>query len=220
MKLLLIALASLSTSALANPIVTAVVEKTWERCVISAGAESSTVSCAVGYRGKAHLNEFLIVTVPVILPWSLEADPAKALASVRARLEIGGTILEATGITFGTVPSDPLLPAGTVKASLRFLVGVPSKTFAMVVSYEQPTIDGKVFYLPQFEEGKNPKDYSEFSVSIFPTDRGLLTLESKHKEEATSFATRVTVKPVHNEIIKIGYNREQVAPSDGDKPAN
>jgi hypothetical protein len=218
MKLLLITLASLSTSALANPIVTAVVEKTWERCVISAGAESSTVSCAVGYQGKAHLNNFLIVTVPIILPWRLQADPAKALESVKARLEIGETVLKAHEITFGTTPSDPLMPDGTVKASLKFLASVPSKAFSMVVSYEQPTIDGKVYYLPKFEKGKNPKDHSEFSVSVFPAGQGLLTLESKHKEKATSFATRVTVKPVHNEIIKIGYNREQAAPSDGDKP--
>jgi hypothetical protein len=220
MKLLLISLASMSTSALANPIFTAVVEKTWERCVISAGAESSTVSCAVGYLGKANLNDFLVVRVPVILPWRLQADPAKALESVKARLEIGETVLKAYEIKFGTATSDPLMPAGTVKASLLFLAGVPSKAFSMVVTYEQPTIDGKVFYLPQFEEGKNPKDYSEFSVSIFPTDQGMLTLESKHKEKATSFATRVTVKPVHNEIIKIGYNREQAAPSNGDKPSN
>lgn len=187
--------------------------------MISAGEESSTVSCAVGYRGVESLNEPFYVSVPVIVPASLGADPTKVAALVNARVEIGGVVCKPSGITFR---NDPLLPEGTVRAECAFMIkGLPGKSFAVVVTYEQPTINGKVFYLPQFEDGKNPKDLTEFSVSVFPTSGGLLALESKHAQEATSFATRVTVKPVHNEIITVGYNRsEQAAPSDGDKPSN
>ena len=182
--------------------------------MISAGEESSTVSCAVGYRGIKSLNEPFYVSVPVIVPASLGADPAKVAALIKARVEIGGVVCKPSGITFR---NDPLLPGGTVRAECAFMInGLPGKSFAVVVTYEQPTINGKVFYLPQFEDGKNPKDFAEFSVSVFPTSGGLLALESKHAQEATSFATRVTVKPVHNEIITVGFNRsEQVMPPNG-----
>lgn len=224
MKTLFLSLVLFANAAFANPIATppvkeASVEKTWEKCVISAGEKFSTVSCAVGYIGKGNLNEHFSVSVPVILPASMAADPSKVAVVVKARLEIGGKVYEPHSITF---TYDASLPGDTVKADCNFATkGVPGKSFAMVVSYEQPTINGKVFYLPLFEEGKNPKDFAEFSVSVFPTNGGLLTLESKHQQKATAFATRVTVKPVHNEIIKIGFNRnEQPAPSGGDKPAN
>lgn len=212
MKTLLIALLSLPSVVFANPIATALVEKTWERCLISAGDKSSTVSCAVGYKGKQYLNEPLYVFVPVILPANLAIDEAKARMLVMARVELGGKVYETEKIRFD---KDPLLPDGTVKATCLFNLGsVPSRSFTIVVSYEQPTIDGKVFYLPQFEEGKNPKDFEKFSVSVIPSHGGLLVLESKHKQEATSFATWITVKPVHNEIIKIGYkpNEQFVVP--------
>jgi hypothetical protein len=209
MKTLLIALTSLSSAAIANPVATAVVEKTWERCLISVGEKSSTV------------NAPFLVFVPVIISESMATDLTKVERAVNARLEVEGSVYEPVNIKLETdpllpgPPPDPLLPAGTVKVECCFMVGkLPSKSFSVVVSYEQPTIDGKVYYLPQFEEGKNPKDYAEFSVSIFPTIGGLLTLESKHKQEVTSFATRVTVKPVHNEIIKIGYNRSESGPRD------
>lgn len=219
MKILLIAFISLSTVAFGNPVATAIVEKTWERCVISAGEKFSTVSCAVGYKGKEFLNAPFYISVPVVLPASLAVDETLARRVVKARLEIGGKVYDPCQIMFG---NDPLMPNGTIRANCLFhLGGVPGRSFAIVVSYEQPTINGKVFYLPQFEEGKNPRDFAEFSVSVFPTDGGLLTLESKHAQDPTSFATRVTVKPVHNEIIKVGYNRSgQAALSDGDKPSN
>ena len=220
MKTLLITLASLTTMACANPVATAIVEKTWERCVISAGEETSTVSCAVGYKGKMFLDSPFYVSVPVVLPASMAADPAKARAVINVRLEIGGKVYEPCTIAYG---SDPLLPDGTVKADCVFVTqGVPGKSFAMVVSYDQPTINGTVYYLPQFEEGKNPKDFTEFSVNIIPTNGGTLTLESKHIQEATTFATRVNVKPVHNELITVKYTRgKQASPKKLEtKPAN
>lgn len=182
MKALLIALLFLPTIVFANPVATAIVEKTWERCVISAGEKSSAVSCAVGYKGKEFLNEPFDVAVPVILPASLTTNENITRIAVMARLEVGGRIYKPTTIRFD---KDPSLPSGTVKANFVFkLARVPGKSFAMVVSYEQPTIDGKVFYLPQFEEGKNPEDFAEFSVSVFPTNGGSLVLESKHTQEA------------------------------------
>ena len=229
MKALAISIALLSAPVFANPIAvtveptpTAVVEKTWERCVISAGKEYSTVSCAVGYRGKQLLDAPFYLLVPVIIPETMATDQSKLSLKIKARIEIGGKIhqpvqVQANNPLLPGFAPDPLLPPGTVRAECMFDLGkLPSKSFSVVVSYEQPTIDGKVYYLPQFEGGKNPKDYSEFSVSVFPADGGLLALESKHKVEAISFATRVTVKPVHNEIIKIGYNpSEQAVPPNG-----
>ncbi len=219
MKTLLAALTSLSIPVFANPVALpeAIVEKTWERCVISAGEKCSTVSCAVGYKGKDSLNEPFYVSVPVILPASLAGDAITARKVMKARLEAGGKVHDPNHIRF---INNPLLPGGTVVAECLFkLQRVAGRSFAIVVTYDQPTINGKVLYLPQFEEGKNPKDFAEFSVSVFPTDGGLLALESKHEQEATSFATRVTVKPVDNEVIQIGYSRsEQAVPSDGDKP--
>ena len=212
MKPLLIAFVTLSSSAFANPVASAIVEKTWERCVISAGYDFSTVSCAVGYEGKLFLKEPFYVFVPVILPAILDGDTAKAVEAVKARLEIGGKVYESKSIKF---TKDTLLPDGTVKAESVFVIkSVPSKSFAMVVSYRQPTIRGSIYYLPQFEEGKDPKNLSEFSVTVFPADGNDLKLESRHKEKATIFATRITVKPVHNEIIAIAIKKSEQGGAD------
>lgn len=199
------------TVANANPVAEPpVLEKAWERCLISAGEKSSTVSCAVGYKSFEYVNEPFHVSVPVILPASLAGDEAKARMAAKARLEVGGMVYDQGTIEFS---KDPLLPSGTVKATIRFVLKrVPGKSFGMVVTYEQPTINGKVFYLPQFENGKSPADFAEFSISVFPNNGGLLSLESKHAQEATAFATRITVKPVHNEIIRIGYTRSEGTP--------
>lgn len=202
MKIFLIASLFTSTFALSNPVATALVEKKWERCVICAGEEFSTVSCAVGYEGKDLLNQLFYVSVPVVLPEAMAADTAKIRELIKARLEMDGQLCEPNSIE---VSKDPVLPEGIVKVNFEFILRrVPGKSFAMVASYEQPTINGKVFYLPQFEDGKDPKDLAEFSVSVFPTGGCLLSLDSKHKLEATVFATRITVKPVHREIIKVG----------------
>ncbi len=58
-------MALLTSATFANPIATppvkeATVKKTWDRCVISVGPNSATVSCAVGYSA----SQFLVGHVP------------------------------------------------------------------------------------------------------------------------------------------------------------
>lgn len=213
MKAFLAAFAWLSATVFANPIAdpAAAAEKTWERCLISAGETSSTVSCAVGYRGVEPSGGAFYISVPVILPERFRGKEVESREAMKLRLEVGGKVHEPEHITF---KDDRLLPEGAVMAKCLFELGRrPGRSFAIVVTYEQPTINGKVLYLPQFEEGKNPEDFTEFSVSVFPADGGLLALESKHEQETTAFSTRITIKPVHHELIRVGYRPKQDAPS-------
>lgn len=135
----------------------------------------------------------------MLLPKSMKDNEALALETVKARLEINGTVLKPVKLG---LYEDPSLPVEAIRAVAYFdMSKAPAKTFSIVASYIQPNIDGKFIYIPQFEGGKNPKEYREFSVTVFPADEGILSLESKHKQGATTLATRITIKPVHDEII-------------------
>jgi hypothetical protein len=211
MKTFLAAFVWLSATVFANPIAdpAAAAEKTWERCLISAGEVSSTVSCAVGYRGVDPLVGPFHIAVPVILPDRLRGKEAESRELMQLRLEVGGKVHSPKYITF---KDDRMLPEGAVIAECLFELGkIPGRSFAIVVTYEQPTINGKVLYLPQFEKGKNPEDFTEFSVSVFPAGGGLLGLESKHAQETTAFSTRITIKPVHHELIQVAYRLTEAA---------
>lgn len=203
MKTLLSSLALLANVAWANPIATppvkeATIKKTWEKCLISAGTKSATVSCAVGYVAKNFLEYPVYISVPVFLPAGIETDPAKLKNTLKPRLETGGKVLEPIWISAGG--------HSTAKgmAECRFEIGhVPDKAFSIVVSYEQPAIDGRIYYLPLFEGGKSPMIGDDFTVTFFPTNGAALSLESQHRNKVTALRTRITIHPLHNETIKV-----------------
>lgn len=185
----------------ANPIAVALVEKTWERCLIGVGTESATVSCAVGYVAKGALQDPLFFSVPVIWPKALAQDPDQVIRDVDPRLEIEGVVHRPKGVQFA---EDASLPEGMMLAQCRFILGaVPAPQFALVVTYEQPLIRGLVAYLPQFEEGKNPASGKEFSISLFPQGGGELALVSKHEAKVMAMATRITIQPRHKELVLV-----------------
>jgi hypothetical protein len=187
--------------ARANPLAVALVEKTWERCLIGVGAETATVSCAVGYVAKGPLQDPLSFSVPVIWPKALAQDPDQVIRDVDPRLELEGVVHRPKRVQF---VEDASLPEGMRLAQCRFnLGGAPAPQFAIVVTYEQPLIRGLVAYLPQFEEGKNPASGKEFSISLFPQGGGELALVSKHEAKATTMATRITIQPRHKELVLV-----------------
>lgn len=218
MKILFPAFILLVNAASANPIITppakeATLRKTWERCVISAGTNSATVSCAVGYTAKDFLEYPVYVSVPVFFPEGSVTDSIELKKRVKARLETGGKVLEPIYVSAGGYSGIQ----GVLLGECKFLVGrIPDKEFSIVVSYEQPVIEGSVYYMPLFEGGISPTIHDEFSVTFFPTGGGSLSLESKHRNKVTAYLTRVTVHPLHREIIKVATaNREQAAPLNG-----
>lgn len=185
----------------ANPIAVAPVEKSWERCLIGVGAETATVSCAVGYMAKGPLQDPLFFSVPVIWPKAIAQNPDQVIRDVDPRLELDGAVHRPKGIQF---VEDASLPEGMMLAQCRFILGAaPAPQFALVVTYEQPLIRGLVAYLPQFEEGKNPAAGKEFSISLFPQGGGELALVSKHEAKATTMATRITIQPRHKELVLV-----------------
>ena len=205
MKTLLSLMALLTSAAFSNPIATppvkeATVRKTWERCVISVGPNSATVSCAVGYSAKKFLDHPVYVTVPIFFAEGTADNPEKLGNLVRPRLETGGKVLEPQWISSGGISGIP----GVLKGECQFLVGqVPDKAFSIVVSYEQPAIKGCIYYLPLFEGGISPTIADDFDVTFFPTKGGSLSLKSEHRNKVTAYQTRITVHPLHNEIIKV-----------------
>jgi len=218
MKTLFSLLALLAKAAFANPIMTppvkeATVSKTWERCAISVGPNSATVSCAVGYLAKNFLVYPVYISVPILFPEGTTNNPEKLRNIVKARLETGGKVLEPIYISVGGSSQIP----GVLMGECKFLVGqVPDKEFSIVVSYEQPAIDRRIYYSPLFEGGKSPEFGDDFTVTFFPTKSGTLSLESKHRNKAMAYLTRITVHPSHNEIIKVATtNSEQVVPPNG-----
>lgn len=215
MKIPISVLILLANAASANPIAIpsvkeATITKTWERCVISVGPKSATVSCAVGYLAKNFLDYPVYVSVPTFLAKDTNTDLANLRNVLRPRLETGGKVLEPIWISASGASHQE------TTAECRFSVGqVPDKAFSVVASYEQPLVDGRFLYLPLFEGGKSPAMSEDFTVTIFPTKGLTLSLESKHRNKVTAYLTRITVHPIHNEIIKVATaNSEQaVAPN-------
>lgn len=190
-----------STTVSANPIAVAMVEKTWERCLIGVGTESATVSCAVGYAAKGQSKDPLYVSVPVIWPKALPQDPDRVIREADPRLELDGAVHRPKGVRF---VEDASLPEGMMLAQCHFILGAaPSQQFAIVVTYVQPLIRGLMAYLPQFEDGKSPAAGKEFSISLFPQGGGELALVSKHEAKVTAMATRITIQPRHKELVLV-----------------
>ncbi|RYD21956.1 MAG: hypothetical protein EOP88_09600 [Verrucomicrobiaceae bacterium] len=211
--LLALSLASLVQTVTANPLVggLADVDKTWERCLICVSPESATVSCAVGYVGKAGLERGFQVHLPLIVPETMNGDEQRVLKTFKPRLEFDGRILEGKSVSFHAFPSVP----GVSFARCTFdFPRAPGKSFSIVASYEQPVINGHIYYVPQFESGKSPGSSGEYTISFFPTGSATLSLKSTHKNNATALGTRITVHPVHEELIVVS-----VASGSGAKPA-
>lgn len=192
--------ALVSPGVRANPLFSVEATKTWERCLISMGEKEATVSCAVGYQAKKHLDEYFHVHVPVVWKGKPEDDPAEFLRVVNPRLEIGGTVLKPQ-VSFDKIDQ---LPDGLVIGLCSFGVkGVPSKGFSIVATYQQPIYDDQVRYMPLFENGGKPDPNGEFSITFFPGTPATLALESKHEGPVTATATRITVSPRDREWIVV-----------------
>lgn len=211
MKILLSALILSVSAASANPIATppvkeATIRKTWERCMISVGRESATVSCAVGYLAKNFLEYPVYVSVPAFVPKGTDFTPASLQKILRPRLETKDKVIEPIWIS-ASGPSNE-----DASAECRFGVGqAPDKEFSIIVSYEQPLIEGRLLYLPLFEGGESPALSDDFTVTIFPEKGMTLVLESKHGNKVSNYRTRITVHPLHKELIKIAaINSEKV----------
>jgi len=210
MKILLLTLILSVGTASANPIATppvkeATIKKIWERCMISVGPKSATVSCAVGYSAKNFLQYPVYVSVPAFLPKGTDITPASLQKILRPRLETRDKVIESIWISANGTSNDE------DSAECRFELGqAPDKEFSIIASYEQPLIDGRLLYLPLFEGGQSPTLSDDFTITIFPEKGVTLNLESKHRNKVISYRTRITVHPLHNELIKIAaINSEQ-----------
>jgi hypothetical protein len=210
MKIASLAFLATSCMALANPIAIGQLEKRWERCVICVGDTSSTVSCAVGYKVTERSSIGFHFSVPIALPRDIDRDEDSIRKLTKARMEVAGDLIDPTKIEIYDDGSG--LPDGVVWGRAYFHAPeISDQLFSIVVSYEQPTINGLVIYAPQFEGAKNPKNLKEFSISFIPQEGGILSLQSKHIAKHVALATRITIRPLHNETIIVKYNRSEQA---------
>jgi hypothetical protein len=204
---LLLSILSLASglSAMANPIADMGVEKTSERCLIHLYKESAVVSCGVVYRVVSYPKEEMFISVPIFFP-NDGTDEKQVVAKAHPRLEFEGTVHEPNSVS--KCPFEKSTPEGLVRMECSFsfrpkMTPAVSQSFAIVVSYDQPLIDGKAYYLPLFESDKTPPNRDAFTISFFPDSQRTLELLSKHEDRATEMKTRVTIHPKDKEMIVV-----------------
>lgn len=201
MRLAILVLAFLGTSAVANPVATADATKVWERCIVAASSTHAEVSCAIGYSIRSQATEPLYIAVPVFVPL---ATPKERFAEiVRARLEFDTGGSTHTPIRYEDRGTDHA-PSGMKLVDCVFIFGrAPARAFSIVASYQQPIHEGTFYYRPQFEDGSQPRDTKTHSVTVFPTDGASIELVTPKSPGAKALATRITIKPEHQKLIAI-----------------
>ena len=189
-----------------NPVSTASIEKTWERCLVAIDDETAHVSCAVGYKATDGINGPMYFSVPVFLPKGSFSGAEQAQRIVNPRLEVAGTIHEPTRVNIRSTPSEF---EGTTRVDFAFiLTPLKSRSFSIVVTYRQPLLGKSFAYLPQFEHGTKPREPSSFTLTAFPKGAGTVRLATKHKNIAASMSTRLTLTPTHDELIVVEHSKQ------------
>jgi hypothetical protein len=97
-------------------------------------------------------------------------------------------------------------PAGMEVAVFQFSMeadrGMTNAT--VTFSYRQPLQGRHFLYVPLFEDGRNPPEEAEFTLTAFPASPDLtLSLESRNKSVRAEMQTRVTVNLRQGDEIQI-----------------
>jgi len=203
--ILICALALSALQTLGNPVSTASIEKTWERCLVAIDGETADVSCAVGYKATDGISDPIYFSVPVFLPKDSFSTAEEALSIVSPRLEVAGSVHEPTRVTIRSIPSKF---EGTTRVDFAFILApLKLRSFSIAVTYRQPLLGNRFAYLPGFERGKKPREPSRFTLTAFPKGSGTLQLTTKHEEIAASMSTRITLTPTHDELIVVEHSK-------------
>lgn len=200
-RLALLAL-TLAITVQANPIASALMDKTWEDCRVVIGAESAQVSCTVGYRVWENLKDGVYIQVPVFVPAATALDKKTLERAIACRVTHGERSFTPTDIGEDTSIRKP---PGTKCLAFGFSLPPPiAKEFPLTVRYSQPLIDGVFYYLPQFEHAQTEIEQTKLSILATPAGPGIrLTLTSPNHEVIENTPARIKLVPAHHKLISI-----------------
>ncbi len=207
----------------ANPIFvsndTYVATKLWERCLAAVNSKGAAISCAIGYglkpdqSTKAGAARRFNIVLPVFMPRGAAQTEKELLNLFAPKLEENGSVI--------TPRYAEILPDSASRAAYRAPWGAQVVFFtfdvqsghskegtSLVVTYQQPLINGAFHYLPLFENDQNPPENAEFSFTAFPSQSDItLRLKSENRSVRSRAKTRITLNLRQRELISIKPER-------------
>jgi len=195
----------IAANALSNPIVInggLGLEKTHEQCAIAVGAKSAAISCKVDYSIERRAAGGVHINLPIFWPRTKEFDTEKADKLLAVTLECDGEVYTPTSLGKATAASLEEKPF--IELNCSFFIKLPKKNnFTLIVTYNQPLINGVCYYEPLFEKDPPKDKLKNFNIMFFPTNKAFLELTSKHEERASIMKTRISITPKHREMIAV-----------------
>ena len=165
----------------ANPMANAWVQKVQERCDVRIGTKFAKVRCDITYQVWDEPTETLFLEVPIYLPDSVDLDEKKLEWRVNCELEMAGKTYRPYRVSKDTSARE-VEWANCVKCTFLFRQPPSPKRFRVIVSYDQPMIGNRFYYLPQFEYGPFSVKFEDFMFYAALADiRGNLKLASENK---------------------------------------
>lgn len=185
-------------------------KKVTENCIIQADSESSSVSCEVTYTlKKAKSKEdsyYLHVALPIYLSSETKLNDDELMILLSPRIDSNGErFLPFTKPARVTRPEERekhQVPEGADLIYYHFTIelGESIKNTEILVSYEQPTINGIFYYLPLFESGRSTKDHR---IDILPRNTRITISPVEVEKDWEVLDSRITIHPNHNQRLEI-----------------
>lgn len=183
-------------------------EKISENCIVQLGAKTSRVSCLVEYKlveSKITKDSYyLLIGLPIFLNYALEGKGEELLNILDPRIEIDGKIHEPDyGPAFPFSRQEEIsFPSGVEPGFFIFMIdlGLDKKEANILVSYNQPTIDGSFLYLPLFEGGHSGKKHR---MDIVPQEHLDSFQVATPIKDMDAFNDRLVIYLKHLELITI-----------------
>lgn len=209
----------MAIGAYGNPIMVeegTTAQKMFESCLIFVNQETAKVSCKIGYKMNTIITPHIYLNVPVFYTVSQYQDIKETQKLVDVKIECEGisyepravfsTAVDAEGYPFPREDS----PDTKIEVGCTFAIKTPSsKLFSILVTYTQPVINGKVYYLPLFEKDSAPINNTDFDITFFTTSEFKLDLVTMHPDRSKVMRRRVSVCPKGRELIAIEINKDK-----------
>ncbi|MEP2777303.1 MAG: hypothetical protein ABJQ29_00500 [Luteolibacter sp.] len=204
---------AVSSFADANPIVIEDrLQKSQESCVVAISDSVANVSCSVTYHKIGTAVQKYYMNVPVFVSHTADRNSRELHLLIGMRLECEGTKTVFRGavpaLQSGELP--PMDDAEDKESRTPKIIEFcyefeppDQDEFTVVASYKQPLIGDTAYYLPLFEYGEVDGDTKNFTITFFSLNDSELRLETTHKDRQKIMNSRITVNPLHNEIIAV-----------------
>lgn len=190
------------------------VRKQSEACIVMVRDLNAFVSCAIDYqldsKGTSDEASQLQLAVPVFVPQTFGEDPSYPYlwSQFRPSIEVNG--VQMTSNVEPETIDEALLPTFRAPQGSRLYwfgfqipLGPNKATCKLLVSYHQPIIEGRFYYLPLFESAWVPRD-ATLSCVLTAEHSKLQLVGNNHR--ATAFGHRIDVPMSDRTLIVIQIN--------------